>query len=264
MRVERGAVFVHLPEMRVMDASHAVEVAHRIENRARLDLGRRAEHENADDRADLAEGLPKDVPCYQNGHDRINQSPIVKQDQRARDDHRDRAERVGDIVQEGRANVHTGFGHRVGQHRSRRVHDERNACDDHDQPALDVLRVGEAHRGFVQQVETGHDERRVIDEGGHNLDPAIAEGHFRIPWPPRDLARTKGDDERNRIGEIVKRVCDQGERTGNDATQNLRGRQAEIDRDGGEYPTVTCFGVNVMMVPVSHIGNSFISGPCDG
>lgn len=42
MRIQCRAVFVHLPEMRVVNAHHAVDSTHGIKNRVCLDLGPRS------------------------------------------------------------------------------------------------------------------------------------------------------------------------------------------------------------------------------
>jgi CubicO group peptidase (beta-lactamase class C family) len=62
------------------------------------------------------------------------------------------------------------------------------------QPAT-FRRLDEPHRAFADQVDADEDEGRVVDQGGHDLDPAVAEGHALVRRTARDLARDEGDDQ---------------------------------------------------------------------
>ena len=85
------------------------------------------------------------------GHQRVHQPPVVEQDQRARDDHGDRAERVGHVVQEGRTDVaqrrqaglvpcpHGGL-HR-GRDRLEEGHDSIPACVSLETTGVDGERI---------------------------------------------------------------------------------------------------------------------------
>ena len=47
-------------------------------------------------------------------------------------------------------------------------------------------------------------------------------------------------------------VGDQRQAAGKDAADDLRDRQAHVDRDGGEDATVACLGIDVVMVAMTH------------
>ena len=51
--------------------------------------------------------------------------------------------------------------------------------------------------------------------------------------PPGDPPGGKGDDQRQRVGQVVHGVRDQRDRPRQDTAHDLRGRQDQVGRDGG-------------------------------
>ncbi len=194
--------------------------------------------------------MPQDIAGDAQRDDRIDQPPVVKQDQRARHDHGDRPQRVGQVVQERRADVHAVLRHAKDERRCDRVDGQRHARDDNDRPALNILRIEEALHAFGGEVERDDDERGVVDQGRHHLGPAVAEGHRAVGGPAGDAARGKGDDKRQRVGKVVDRVRHQRERARDDARDNLDDREEEVDRDGEPDAPVAAFRVEPMVVVV--------------
>ena len=234
MAIKRCLMLLHLPQMHVMHVAYAFDAPHCFHHLAAIYLWRAAQHQCSDRTADFGEGQPQYVKRDTDGYRRIDPAQIVEDDQRPPDDNRDRGERVRQVVQKEGADVHAALLHRPGKPGRQAVHDQRDGAEYHDRPALHLGRVDHAHPTFVDQIEADEDQRRVIDQGGHDLDPAIAEGHVFVRRAPRNLARGKGDQQRCHVGEIMQCIGNQGEAAGQDTADDLRDGQKRVrpDRDG--------------------------------
>jgi hypothetical protein len=75
---------------------------------------------------------------------------------------------------------------------------------------------------------------RVVDQGGHDLDPPVAERHPSVGRSPCDPARREGDGQRGHVRKIVNGVRDQGQAADEQPSGHLRDRQQRVgpDRDG--------------------------------
>ena len=110
-------MLLHLPEMRMMHFLNTVDFFDGRDDLVRVDIGRASQHQGADRVADLAEGEPEDIGGNPDGDRRIDPADIVEQDENATDDHGHGRQRIAEVVEEQRADVHAALLHRIGQPR---------------------------------------------------------------------------------------------------------------------------------------------------
>ena len=86
--------------MGVVHVFHAIDRENRRNDRFRVRPLRHAEHQDADRGTDLGESMPEDVGRDHERQDRVDQRPVVEQDDDAAEDDSDRCQRVGDVVKQ--------------------------------------------------------------------------------------------------------------------------------------------------------------------
>ncbi len=170
----------------------------------------------------------EDVERDADGDRRVDPAHVIEDDEGAADDDRDGSQRIREIVQEKRADVHAALLHRISEHRSQRVDRECDTPQDDDRPALDLGRVDHPHSALIDQVEADKNKRGVVYQRRDDLDAAIAKRHALVRGPSRNLARGKGNDQRGHVGEVVQRICDQGKAAGKNSPGYLRDSENSV------------------------------------
>ena len=185
--------------------------------------------------------------------DRIGPLPAKGPDQRAPGQNRDRGPGIGKVVQKGRADIRAVLRQPPGQKCCRKVDHQRQKCQRHHDPARDRRRIEKPHHRFRPKPERDHDQHGIVYERRDHLGPRIAEGHPRIRRPPRDPPGGEGDDKGRRVRQVMDRIRDQGDRTRQDAADDLRHGQKDVDHDGQNEPAFPGGGmVMVVVVIVRH------------
>ena len=210
----------------------------------------RGKHQDPRHLRQFGRGLPKDVSGNQQRGQRVHPSPAEQDHQRARHNHGNRPQGIGHIVQKGRADVHAGFRCAKGQRGGAQIHQQGDASDDHHDPARHGFGIGKAHRGLIDQIQADHDQGGIVDQRRHRLDPAVAKGHICIGWTAGDLACGKGDDQRDGVAEVMQRIGDQRQAARDDPADDLRDREAEVDRHREGNLAVATVGIDVMVMTV--------------
>ena len=158
MRIERRLVFLHLPEMRVMQFFNAVDVFDGGDHGVGVHVRWTAQHECPDRPADLGESEPKYISGDTNSDCRINPTDIIEQDQNTANDNGDRRQRITEVVQEQSPDIHAAFLHRISQYRGKRVDKQGHPTQNDHRPAFNRHRIGKPHRALVNQIKSDDDQ----------------------------------------------------------------------------------------------------------
>ena len=140
-RFQRAMLLVQLPQVKVVDFDDALD---RLQLGDELVRHRRrpgAFHENVNRAAHHGEALPEDESGDHQRDERVDPSNAEQKDRRAGNDHADRAERVAQVVQVGRAKIQVSARHGEQQRGRGDVDDQCDGGYGDDDPAVDLLRL---------------------------------------------------------------------------------------------------------------------------
>ena len=198
--------------MEVVHAVHAVDAGDGAGDGVGIDAGRRPFEQEVDRLAQHAPTTPENERGDAEGDDGV---PVARagetNEQRGSDDAGGR-DGVAEHVQHGAADVDVVPPRFAQPQRDRAVEHERHGRGDEHGAAIDRLRRAQARNRLPEDVDRQRDERAGIDEGGEHAGAVIAvrlDGGGRPPLQPEG---DEGEQQRERVGEVVDRVADQRER----------------------------------------------------
>ena len=134
------------------------------------------------------------------------------------------------------------------QKRGYRINHQRHTRHDDDDPAFYLLGVEQALHTFGGQIERHHDQRGIIDQCRHHLGSAIAKGHGCVRRPLANPPRDKGNDQRQRVRQVVNRIRDQRQRPRKDPRHDLRKGQQDIHRHRCRHALIPGIQIRVMVM----------------
>ena len=111
----------------------------------------------------------------------------------------------------------------------KRVRDERDACDDDHDPAIDGVGVEQAADAFDQDPHGEREDHRRVGLRGQDGAAVPTE---RTPTRGRatgELHRVDGEPQPCDVGQVVRRIGQETERVGDEAEHDLHRHDHQVD-----------------------------------
>ena len=109
------------------------------------------------------------------------------------------------------------------------------------------------HDGSVDEVDADAREHGGVEKRRDDLGPPVAEGPGPVRLPPGNTVCEPADEQGHDVAEIMQRVAEERERTGDDPARNLCDGDDAVEYDGDkEFPAAEIVMVVMLMVIVLH------------
>ncbi len=174
---------------------------------------------------------------------RVGVAPACREDDRAGQDHADRAERVGQHVPERALHVQALRAAPL-EHPGRGEVERQPGDADHEHPASERLhRVAEPLQGLDDDPDRDRDERHPVRERCEDLRAPVAEAAVGSRGPRAEPRREERESEAAGVAEHVAGVGQERERVGRVAGDHLDHREDRHERERTrERPPVALAG----------------------
>jgi hypothetical protein len=117
------------------------------------------------------------------------------------------------------------------------VHRDPDHRHDHDERALDLRRLDEPADALVDDQGAEQEQGDAIDLGGQDLRPLHPVGEAAGRRALGEAERRQGQSERDRVGEHVPGVGEQGQGGGDDAGHDLGDHEGDDQGEGDAEAT---------------------------
>ena len=224
------------PDVQIVDIPHAGQSGQRETDLVEIDVGRDALHQHADR---FAEQLPGRVDHQQRDEDRrhrIDPGPAERRDGEGGDDRLDAAERVGEDVEPGAAQVQVAAPAAAQDEQADHVHGQAGDRHDQHQAAFDDDRRPQPADRLDDDQERDADEGRAVGQRGQDLGALIAVGPRRRRRAAAKSHREQGQRDGCRVAGHVAGVGQQGQRAGDEAAGDFGEGKAGHERQRPGQP----------------------------